>query len=153
MDYNKSSHFLKFSWEFRKAYSNLFNRVREETKLTQNEIDVLLFLNNNAPLDTATDIVNYRAMSKSMISKSVNSLYRKNYLSYETDKRDKRCIHLKLEEEAAPIIEKLESVQLLFFSTLVKNVTKDEIETVKGVFNKIYANIVGISTEGQLNGN
>lgn len=153
MDYNKSSHFLKFSWEFRKAYNNLFNQVREETALTQNEIDILLFLNNNAPLDTATDIVNYRAMSKSMISKSVNSLYEKKYLSYKTDKSDKRSIHLKLEEAVAPIIEELEKIQHRFFSTLFEGITKSEIETVKKVFNKIYANIVGSYTEGQLNEN
>ncbi len=153
MNYNKSSHFLKFSWEFRKAYNNLFNQIREEADLTQNEIDVLLFLNNNAHLDTATDIVNYRAMSKSMISKSVNSLHEKKYLTYETDKSDKRSIHLKLEEAVAPVIEKLEKIQRQFFSTLVKGIAKEEIETVKRVFNKIYENIVESYREGQLNGN
>ncbi|WP_339789008.1 helix-turn-helix domain-containing protein [Tissierella sp.] len=53
--------------------------------MTQNEIDVLLFLHNAAPLNTASDIARYRAMSKSMILKSVDALYRKGYLSYETD--------------------------------------------------------------------
>jgi DNA-binding MarR family transcriptional regulator len=153
MNYNKSSHFLKFSWEFRKAYNNAFEEVRKEQNLTQNEIDVLLFLKNNAPLDTATDIVNYRAMSKSMISKSVNSLYEKRYLAYQSDKNDKRCIHLRLEEAVTPVIEKLNSIQSHFFSALVKGITQGEGETIKVVFNKIYENIVGSYREGQLNGN
>ena len=92
-------------------------------------------------------------MSKSMISKSVNSLHEKKYLTYETDKSDKRSIHLKLEEAVAPVIEKLEKIQRQFFSTLVKGIAKEEIETVKRVFNKIYENIVESYREGQLNGN
>lgn len=55
----------------------MFYQVSEELELTQNEIDVLLFLHNNAPLNTASDIARYRAMSKSMISKSVDSLYKR----------------------------------------------------------------------------
>ena len=78
----------------------MFYQLTEELQLTQNEIDVLLFLYNNSPLDTARDIARYRAMSKSMISKSVDSLYRKGYLSYEIDEIDKRCIHLKIEPVA-----------------------------------------------------
>ncbi|WP_406241887.1 MarR family transcriptional regulator [Tissierella carlieri] len=63
----------------------MFCKLTEELQLTQNEIDVLLFLHNAAPLNTASDIARYRAMSKSMTLKSVDALHRKGYLSYETD--------------------------------------------------------------------
>ena len=97
---NKNSLFLIFNWKLKKMYEKMFYQLTEELQLTQNEIDVLLFLNNNSPLDTARDIARYRAMSKSMISKSVDSLYRKGFLSYETDETDKRCIHLKIKPVA-----------------------------------------------------
>ena len=111
----------------------MFYQLTEELQLTQNEIDVLLFLNNNSPLDTARDIARYRAMSKSMISKSVDSLYRKGFLSYETDETDKRCIHLKIKPVAIPIVEKLHEAQKEFFYILTYNITKEEYKAAKSV--------------------
>ncbi len=71
---NKNSLFLIFNWKLKKVYEKMFYSLTKEFELTQNEIDVLLFLYNNSLLNTARDIARYRAMSKSMISKSVDSL-------------------------------------------------------------------------------
>ena len=120
----------------------MFYKLAEELQLTQNEIDVLLFLNNNSPLDTARDIARYRAMSKSMISKSVDSLYRKGFLEYEIDETDKRCIHLKIKPVAIPIVEKLHEAQKEFFYILTYNITKEEYKAMETVLNKMYANII-----------
>ena len=139
---NKNSIFLVFNWKLKKVYEKMFYQLTEELQLTQNEIDVLLFLNNNSPLDTATDIARYRAMSKSMISKSVDSLYRKGFLSYETDETDKRCIHLKIKPVAIPIVEKLHEAQKEFFYILTYNITKEEYKAMETVLNKMYANII-----------
>lgn len=139
---NKNSLFLIFNWKLKKVYEKIFYQLAEELQLTQNEIDVLLFLYNNAPLNTASDIARYRAMSKSMISKSVDSLYRKGWLSYETDEIDKRCIHLKIEPVAIPIVEKLHEVQKDFFDILTYNITEEEYQAIKTVLNKMYQNII-----------
>ena len=48
---NKNSLFLIFNWKLKKMYEKMFYQLTEELQLTQNEIDVLLFLNNNSPLD------------------------------------------------------------------------------------------------------
>lgn len=119
----------------------MFYQLTEELQLTQNEIDVLLFLYNNGPLNTASDIARYRAMSKSMISKSVDSLYRKGCLSYEIDEIDKRCIHLKIEPMAIPIVKKLHEVQKEFFAILTCNITEEEYKAMETVLNKMYKNI------------
>ena len=139
---NKNSLFLIFNWKLKKMYEKMFYQLTEELQLTQNEIDVLLFLNNNSPLDTARDIARYRAMSKSMISKSVDSLYRKGFLSYETDETDKRCIRLKIKPVAIPIVEKLHEAQKEFFYILTYNITKEEYKAMETVLNKMYANII-----------
>jgi len=81
-------------------------------------------------------------MSKSMISKSVDSLYRKGFLSYETDETDKRCIHLKIKPVAIPIVEKLHEAQKEFFYILTYNITKEEYKAMETVLNKMYANII-----------
>ena len=139
---SKNSLFLIFNWKLKKMYEKMFCQLTEELQLTQNEIDVLLFLNNNSPLDTARDIARYRAMSKSMISKSVDSLYRKGFLSYETDETDKRCIHLKIEPVVIPIVEKLHEVQKEFFDILTYNITEEEYQAMETVLNKMYQNII-----------
>ena len=110
--------------------------------MIQNEIDVLLFLHNNAPLNTASDIARYRAMSKSMISKSVDSLYKRGYLSYDIDELDKRCIHLKIEPVAMPIVKKLHEVQKQFFDILTSNISEEEYKVMETVLNKMYENII-----------
>ena len=135
---NKNSLFLIFSWKIKKVYEKMFYQVSEELELTQNEIDVLLFLHNNAPLNTASDIARYRAMSKSMISKSVDSLYKRGYLSYDIDELDKRCIHLKIEPVAMPIVKKLHEVQKQFFDILTSNISEEEYKVMETVLNKMY---------------
>jgi len=139
---NKNSLFLIFSWKIKKVYEKMFYQVSEELELTQNEIDVLLFLHNNAPLNTASDIARYRAMSKSMISKSVDSLYKRGYLSYDIDELDKRCIHLKIEPVAMPIVKKLHEVQKQFFDILTSNISEEEYKVMETVLNKMYENII-----------
>lgn len=139
---NKNSLFLIFNWKLKKVYEKIFYQLTEELQLTQNEIDVLLFLYNNALLNTASDIARYRAMSKSMISKSVDALYRKGCLSYETDEIDKRCIRLKIEPVAIPMVEKLYKVQKGFFDTLTYNITNEEYKAMETVLNKMYQNII-----------
>ena len=139
---NKNSLFLIFSWKIKKMYEKMFYQVSEELELTQNEIDVLLFLHNNAPLNTASDIARYRAMSKSMISKSVDSLYKRGYLSYDIDELDKRCIHLKIEPVAMPIVKKLHEVQKQFFDILTSNISEEEYKVMETVLNKMYENII-----------
>ena len=69
-----NSIFLIFNWKLKKSYEIMFQKASDELNLTQSEIDVLLFLSNNRQFDTASEIVRYRVMSKSMISKSVDSL-------------------------------------------------------------------------------
>ena len=138
----KNSIFLIFSWKLKRVYEKMFYQVTEELQLSQNEIDVLLFLHNNAPLNTASDIARYRAMSKSMISKSLDSLYKRGYLSYDIDELDKRCIHLKIEPVAMPIVKKLHEVQKQFFDILTSNISEEEYKVMETVLNKMYENIV-----------
>lgn len=102
---------------------------------------MFFFLFNNEPLDTAKDIVEYRAISKSLISKSVDSLIKKDYLYSEVDKVDRRSIHLKIKPTAIPIVEKLHEIQKDYFALLLHNVTDEEYDMFEIVLSKIYRNI------------
>ncbi len=74
---------------------------------TPNEIVVMMFLSNNAPLDTASDIVRYRGLSKSLIAKSVDMLCQRGFLEARRDTADRRVVHLLLTPQSAPVVEAL----------------------------------------------
>ena len=132
---------ITFSWKSKKLYEKMFQSVLAELQLTQSEADVLLFLHNNKSLDTAKDITEYRALSKSMISKSVDSLLARGYLSHEIDEKDKRCIHLKIEPAAISVVKKLRNIQKNFNKILSRDITMDESEVLVRILNKVHKNI------------
>lgn len=141
VDIKKDNIIMKYSWKIKKMYEKAFYPTAEELQLTQGEIDILLFLSNNMPLDTAKDIVQYRFISKSMVSKSVDSLIKKGYLSYKTDFADKRSVHLTLEPAVLSIVVVLQAVQRNFLSVLLNDITEEEYEITKKILNKIDNNI------------
>lgn len=141
VEIKKDNIFMMFSWKLKKMYEKALYLSTKEFQLTQGEIDVLLFLFNNKPLDTAKDIVQYRYISKSMVSKSVDSLLKKSYLSCQTDSTDRRNIHLMIEPIAIPVVEKLLAVQKNFLNVLLNDITEDEYKVIKRVFSKINNNI------------
>lgn len=140
-----SSLFLSFSWRLKKAYEKGFESISKDLSLSQNEIDILLFLNNNPTLDTAKDICHFRVMSKSMISKSVESLSERGYILLNANKKDKRRINLKLTLKAQATLLKLEEAQKNIFKTLTHGITKEEKQIIKDIFHKLDMNISKIN--------
>lgn len=141
VDIRTDNAFIMYSWKLKKMYEKAFYSTTVELQLTQAEIDILLFLNNNKPLDTAKDITEYRYISKSMVSKAVDTLLKKGYLSCNTNSSDKRSIHLTIEPVAFPVVDKLLEVQKSFLRVLFKDITEDEYEITKRVLSKISNNI------------
>lgn len=122
-------------------YENRCKVIIDKYHLTKNEIDILLFLANNPSYDTSRDIVEYRAISKSHVCKSVDSLLRKGYLKDEQDQRDRRLIHLKLQPEVMPIVREAQQMQRDFFNTIYRGIPVEELETVKAALRKMACNI------------
>lgn len=141
IDIREDNIFILSSWKFKKMYEKAFYPTTKELQLTQGEIDVLLFLFNNKPLDTAKDIAKYRSISKSMVSKSLDSLISKGFLTGEADSSDKRSIHLTILQEAVPKVGRLAEVQKRILRSLFSDITEDEYAVMKKIFNKIDTNI------------
>lgn len=128
----------------KKIYELMLKRVTKVYGMTKNEIDVLLFLANNKSYDTAKEIVELRSLSKSHVCKSIDSLSKRGFLLEEKDKRDRRCVHLKLDSSAFPIIKEAQAVQKEFVDLLYSGVTIEERTTMEKIFEKISANIDGV---------
>lgn len=122
-------------------YHEMFTGVAEKYHLSQMEIDILLFLANNPEYDTASEIVSVRQLTKSHVSGAVEQLVKKGFLArfYEPDNRKK--IHLKLLQDAYPVIEDGRACQREFVHILSDGIDERELETTAKVVRQMLDNI------------
>ena len=111
-----------------KLYNGLFGPLLEKYQLTQLEIDILLFLANNPPYDTARDIVEKRHLAKSHVSAGVESLANQGLLERLRRDGNRKTIHLCLTSQAAPIVEEGRAVQLRYGRLLLDGFSEAERE-------------------------
>ncbi len=110
-------------------------------KLSPNEIDVLVFLDLQDKYDTASDIVEVFEISKSLVCRSVDSLIKRNYIDTIKDEKDKRITHLKLRDEAKPIVDTLKSNRQKIIKDLTKDISDDDIKIFNSVLDKMRFNL------------
>ena len=127
-----------------KGYARLLEPICKKWDLTRNELDVILFLANNPDYDRAVDIVNHRGLSKSHVSLSINNLERRGLLRRIADPADRRMVHLRLTEEAEPIMEVGCRVQKQFMDYLHQGVTQEQLELMRLFAQRVYENIRNI---------
>ena len=146
MQLNRMAGFQYFDMmsKAQKGYARLLEPICKKWDLTRNELDVLLFLANNPAYDRAVDIVNNRGLSKSHVSLSINSLESRGLLLREVDPEDRRTVHLKLTEEAGPMIEDGRMAQKRFFDHLHQGVTQEQMDLITDFVRKVNENLKNI---------
>jgi len=125
----------------KKSYSIILAPICSKWEITRNELDVLLFLQNNPQYDRATDIVTYRGIAKSHVSMSVANLESRGFLVRKFNKADRRTAHLVLTEQGYGIAKEAGKYQTQFFSALYQGVTEDEFALWGRVTEKVCNNI------------
>ena len=107
----------------------------------QNQKQICLaFLFNNPKCDTAKDIVQLKGFSKAYVSKAVEPLLKKGFISIEVDKSDRRCQHLKLTSQSEEIVGELHKMQMEFLKKLTNNIPEEDILTFLEVTEKFANN-------------
>lgn len=109
--------------------------------MTHTEIIILLFLANNPKLNTATDIVRGRRLTKSAVSMSVRTLQDKGLVTGGFQDGNHRSIHLNICDVAANIVKEAEEAQNAYFSILSNGFSKDELEHFSRFFERVSDNI------------
>ena len=99
----------------------------EKYNLTQNEVEVLIFLYNNPELNTSKDIVKYRWTSKSLVCKSVRSLLDNEYLDPAADYDDGRVMRLIMPEKTREIAKDLAEKEKEFYDLIFDGITDKEM--------------------------
>jgi MarR family transcriptional regulator for hemolysin len=100
-----------------------------------------MFLAENPDLDTAKDIVEFKYLAKSGISKAIDILVKKGYLDVIQDPDDRRVFHLQLKEAADAVIDAMTDVQGRLADIIFRGITPDEIKVLRNLSAKISFNI------------
>lgn len=122
-------------------YSACVESVCAKHRITRTELDILLFLANNAQYDTAADIVEVRYLAKSHVSTSVNALERAGFLERYQLPGDRRTVHLRVSPAADALVADGREAQQRFFSILLEGLDEEELHTLERCFQRIGENI------------
>ena len=137
------SELLYFSKKVRDNYDKKIEDIALEIGLSKPEADLLLFLSNNPSYNTARDAVIYRGFSKAYVSKALNSLYKKNYISFKQDVVDKRYQHIFIKDAIENKVRILKNTQEEIISEYTKNITDEEKKNFCLIINKMIKNMKG----------
>lgn len=113
------------------------NKCEEFNDFTPNEISILLALDNNPNINTASDLCVALSVSKGLISRSIDSLIMKDMIVTNKHPHDKRIICLTLTDNAKIVAKAMFSKMSEYNEKLNQEFSKDEIELVDKVFIKI----------------
>ncbi len=138
--FNLGEHVTVSSRYVKKLYRKVCAQAVQEEGLSQNEMDVILFLHKYAAVDTAKEIAKYRCMSKSLVCKSVDSLTGRGYLEVVHDRNDRRYQHLKLSQRGRAVVQKLQKAREAFLADLQQDIAQEELEVFLRVLSKIRNN-------------
>lgn len=123
-----------------KAYALALVPVSKKWGLTQNELDVLLFLHNNPAWCRAADIVAWRGISKSHVSLAVNALESRGLLA-RTAAADRRSVRLSLTDAGQAVALEGVDAQRRFFAQLYVGITPQEFSVWQSILQKVDNNL------------
>lgn len=133
---------LSYINHHRQFYGMIYEDISSELKLTQLEIDILLFLINNPEFNTARDIVNLRGFAKSNVSTAIEALQRKEYLSVLTDPDNRRIHRLALRVHNQEVFDRLITRQRESFSLMLKGFSQEEIGQLHSFMERMDRNML-----------
>ena len=113
----------------------------ERYGLTQLEADILLFLANNPECDTARDIVEIRHLAKSHVSVGVDSLAERGLLRRLRLDGNRKTIHLRLTDAAAPIVEQGRAIQHAYAGLIFDGFSEAQRQELFRLLDRVSENV------------
>lgn len=133
--------FLLSIYEMKKTYQKNFQSISKQYHLTQNEIDVLLFLYNNPNFNRASDITKYRSLTKSHVSMSIENLTKRNIIIKNSDSNDQRVTLLAIAPQADTMMQQIQKTQQAFIQRILKNIDEEDLEIFKNIWQMLIQNL------------
>ena len=129
--------FLRISNQMRDYYAKKIKDCFEKYNFSPNEISILIVLKNNSTITTSTELKVVLGVSKTLISRSVDSLEKKGLIRICIDEKDTRIHHLRLTDACKPILKTIDEEIEKINKTLFYDVSVDEMKNLKQTMNKI----------------
>lgn len=124
-----------------KTYRQFIQESMKDSSFSPNEMNLMLFLANNKA-DTAIDFVKETGTSKSLLTRSADSLTDQGYLRKEPDQEDRRFTHLKLTEKGEEIASTLRMLRSEFMKKLTDGISQEEFLLFQETLEKMKQNIL-----------
>ena len=132
---------LNLGQQLKKLLEKKSMPIMQKYDLRKVELDILSFFSiQEREGDTAKDIMLTKRISKAHVSKSVDNLKRRGYISLEEDKNDRR-IHISLTEEGNQVLQEFTEVRKRCKEILFQNITKEEMYLMIQVMEKMQRNV------------
>lgn len=129
--------FLRISNQMRDYYAKKIKDSFQEFNFSPNEISILIILKNNSTITTSTELKVVLGVSKTLISRSVDSLEKKGLIRICIDEKDTRVHHLKLTQECQTILKIIDEEIGKINKTLFYDVSVEEMKSLKQTMNKL----------------
>lgn len=136
--------------QYKKLQEVYLNTVLEEYGLTMVDIRVLLFLYEHEQFDTARDIVEMHFLAKSYVSKAVEKLIQRGFLVKKHGGKDRRYIHLLVQDEALPVIQAVTTEKGKMWRRLFSGITSEQQIVLRQVAATINHNVIKMIEEGKI---
>lgn len=133
----EAGNFLTMRQVLYHLYMSLFEELQVSYRMTQMEINLLLYLANNPEFDTAAQLVKNGKLSKSQVSTAVDHLAQAGYLQRRAEGRR---VHLRLMPAALSLVEEGRRRQRAFSEAAFRGITAEEREKLNDLMARIVAN-------------
>ena len=128
---------MRISNQMRDYYAKKIKDSFQEFNFSPNEISILIVLKNNPTITTSTELKVVLGVSKTLISRSVDSLEKKGLIRICIDEKDTRIHHLRLTDACKPILKTIDEEIGKINKTLFYDVSVDEMKNLKQTMNKL----------------
>ena len=132
-------------WEHQNAVKTLYGKfvggVCAKHGMARIELDILLFLANNPECDTARDIVEIRHLAKSHVSVGVDSLAERGLLRRLRLDGNRKTIHLRLTDAAAPIVEQGRAIQHAYAGLIFDGFSEAQRQELFRLLDRVSENV------------
>lgn len=121
-------------------YEMSLKTVCDKYDLKRMECDILMFLHEYPELNTASDIIKFKKLTKSHVSTSLKILKNRGLITKKYEDNNNKTIRIYLKESANPIINDGLEVRKQFALDLLNGLTNEEKENLKNAFFKVCQN-------------
>lgn len=123
----------------KKFYAKLGEALMEQKDINLNEAELLLYFADHE--NSESGAAKQRAVSKSLVSKGVDSLVKKGLAIIQQDKADRRCNKVVLQARGKALAEEIRELRKQFAAAVMKGITREQMAIVRDIIEMISRNI------------